>query len=155
MEIVGFAGRHAEDFRRLNEIWILQHFQLEEKDRRQLLDPVGEIIDPGGFIFVAEHEGAMVGCCAMLRMDDGGFELVKMTVAEDVRGQGVGRMLIDACLDRAKEEGASRLYLETNSALAPALHLYRVMGFEDCAPRESEYERCDVWMERRFGPDTP
>jgi len=155
MEIMGFSDRHAEDFRRLNEIWILQHFQLEEKDRRQLIDPQGEILAVGGFIFVAEHEGAVVGCCAMLRLEDGGFEVAKMTVAEDVRGQGVGRALMDACLDKAKAEGAGRLYLETNSKLAPAMHLYRAMGFKDCAPRQSDYERCDVWMERRFGPDTP
>ena len=154
MEIVGFTDRHAEDFRRLNEIWILQHFALEGKDRRQLLDPHGEIIGQGGFVFVAEHEGAVIGCCALLRIDEG-FEVAKMTVAEDIRGQGVGRMLMDACLDKAKEEGAPRLYLETNSRLAPTIRLYRAMRFEDCAARVSDYERCDVYMERRFSADRP
>ena len=45
---------------------------------------------------------------------------------------------------------ATRLYLETNSSLAPALGLYRAMGFKDLAPVESPYVRADVFMERRY-----
>ncbi len=79
-------------------------------------------------------------------MPDGGFEVIKMTVSEAARGSGLGRDLMQACIDRGRAVGAPRLYLETNSNLAPALVLYRAMGFADLPRQETPYARCDVWM---------
>ncbi|MDB5448950.1 MAG: histone acetyltransferase, partial [Phenylobacterium sp.] len=76
--------------------------------------------------------------------------VAKMTVSETLRGSGLGRRLMQRCIDAAAAEGAPRLYLETNSSLAPALALYRAMGFRDLAPRETPYARCDTWMELRL-----
>jgi putative acetyltransferase len=87
---------------------------------------------------------------ALMKMDDGGFELAKMTVSEDLRGSGLGRMLMQRCIEAGEELGATRLYLETNSGLAPALGLYRTMGFRDLAPAETPYVRADVFMERPY-----
>lgn len=154
MEIVEFRPEHATAFRTLNEAWISRHFTLEAKDREVLEDPEGKILQGGGKIFMALDEaGQAVGCVAMIRMADGGYEVAKMTVSEALRGSGLGRALMQRCLDAAAAESAPRLYLETNSSLAPALSLYRAMGFrelaaEDCPP--TPYARCDVWMERRL-----
>ena len=71
-----------------------------------------------------------------------------MTVTEAARGTGLGRRLMDHCVEAATAMGARRLYLETNSSLAPALSLYRASGFVDLPPRESPYARADVFMER-------
>ena len=148
MQIVEFEPRHAEAFRLLNEAWISRHFTLEPKDREVLEDPVGQILAKGGRIFMAEHEGRPVGCVALLKMADGGYEVAKMTVSEEARGSGLGRRLMERCIAAGVEDGAPRLYLETNSSLAPALALYRATGFRDLAPCDTEYARCDVWMER-------
>ncbi|MFN3585653.1 GNAT family N-acetyltransferase [Phenylobacterium sp.] len=150
VEIVEFEPRHAEAFRTLNEAWISRRFTLEAKDREVLNDPQGKIIDKGGRIFIAVRDGEPVGCVALIRMDDGGYEVAKMTVSEDVRGSGLGRRLMERCIEAGREAGAPRLYLETNSSLGPALGLYRAMGFRDLAPAETEYARCDVWMERPY-----
>lgn len=150
MEIVEFEPRHAEAFRVLNEAWISKYFTLEAKDREVLNDPQGKIIDKGGRIFMALQDGAAVGCVALLKMHDGGYEVAKMTVSEDLRGSGLGRQLMQRCIDAGAEMGARRLYLETNSGLGPALGLYRAMGFHDLEPCETEYSRCDVWMERPY-----
>ena len=83
-------------------------------------------------------------------MDDGGFELAKMAVADHAKGQGIGRKLIDRCIRAAREAGAHRIYLESNSALTPALTLYRSAGFVDLPPAPTPYARCDVWMELGF-----
>lgn len=152
MLITPFERRHAEAWRNLNEAWIAQHFAIEAKDRAVLDDPVGKIIDKGGQIFMAENEaGEAVGCVALIPMADGGFEVAKMTVVEAARGTGLGRRLMETCLEAATAAGAPRLYLETNSSLAPALGLYRAMGFVDLEPSmrpPTDYARCDVWMER-------
>jgi len=150
MEIVDFEPRHAEAFRVLNEAWISKHFVLEPKDREVLNDPQGKIIDKGGRVFMALRDGVAVGCVALLKMDDGGYEVAKMTVSEDLRGSGLGKLLMQRCIDAGAELGATRLYLETNSGLAPALGLYRAMGFKDLAPTDTPYVRADVFMERPY-----
>ena len=151
MRIVPFDTRHAAAWRDLNAAWISRHFALEAKDVATLDDPRGVILDPGGEIFMAEDAaGTAIGCVALIPMADGGYELAKMTVAESARGTGLGRALMQACLDRAAALGAPRLYLETNSSLAPALALYRSVGFVDLPPTATPYARCDVWMERRL-----
>ena len=150
MEIVEFEPGHAEAFRILNEAWISKYFTLEPKDREVLNDPQGKIIARGGRIFMALQDGVAVGCAALLKMPDGGYEVAKMTVSEDLRGSGLGRLLMQRCIDAGAEMGAPRLYLETNSSLAPALGLYRAMGFKDLAPADTEYARADVFMERPY-----
>ncbi|ODT88898.1 GNAT family N-acetyltransferase [Phenylobacterium sp. SCN 70-31] len=150
MEIVEFAPRHAEAFRTLNEAWISKHFAIEAKDREVLGDPQRKIVAPGGRIFMAMNGDEAVGCVALVKMADGGFEVAKMTVSEALRGSGLGRRLMQRCIDAGAEMGATRLYLETNSGLGPALALYRAMGFRDLAPAETPYARADVFMERRY-----
>ena len=153
MVIVDFEPRHAEAWRTLNEAWIRRWFTIEAKDRQVLDDPRGAILDRGGRIFMAEHNGEAIGCVALIPLPDGGLELAKMTVAEAARGTGLGRRLMQACVDAARAAGAPRLYLETNSALAPALALYRSTGFREVAPAEpSPYRRCDVCMELPLTP---
>ena len=135
MEIVEFEPRHAQAFQALNEAWISKYFVIEPKDREVLGDPQGKIIDKGGRVFMALKDGVAVGCAALLKMDDGGYEVAKMTVSETLRGSGLGRLLMQRCIDAGAEMGATRLYLETNSSLAPA---------------ETPYVRADVFMERPY-----
>lgn len=150
IQIVPFAPHHADAWRSLNEAWIERFFAIEPKDREALDDPGGKIIAKGGMIFIAERNGTPLGCAALLKMNDGGYELAKMAVADQAKGSGIGRKLIDACIAAARATGAHRVYLESNSALAPALNLYRSAGFVDLPPAPTPYARCDVWMELRF-----
>ena len=150
MEIVEFEPAHAAAFKALNEAWISKYFTLEAKDREVLGDPEGKIIAEGGRVFMAIQDGQPVGCAALLKMADGGYEVAKMTVSEALRGSGLGRLLMQHCIDAGAQMGATRLYLETNSSLAPALGLYRAMGFRDLAPAETAYARADVFMARAY-----
>ena len=150
MQIIDFEPRHAAAWRSLGEAWILGTFALEAKDREVLDDPQGKILAKGGRIFMAMHEGEAVGCVALLKMPDGGYEVAKMTVSETLRGSGMGRLLMQRCIEAGAEDAVPRLYLETNSGLAPALALYRATGFQDLAPTDTPYVRADVFMERRY-----
>ena len=148
MEIVEFQPAHAAAFKALNEAWIGKYFTVEPKDREVLEDPVGKIIARGGKIFMALQDGRAVGCAALIAMADGGYEVAKRTVSEELRGTGLGKQLMQACIDAGRALGAPRLYLETNSSLAPAIGLYRAMGFRHLDPVASDYARADVFMER-------
>lgn len=85
MRIIDYEPRHAEAWRTLNEAWITRWFAIEPKDRKALDDPEGAILAHGGRIFIAEDGEAAVGCVALAPMDDGGYEVAKMTVAEAAR----------------------------------------------------------------------
>ena len=57
-------------------------------------------------------------------------ELRLLAVAHEARGRGVGRALVEECIRRARESGATALGLHTSKSMAIAMDLYRRMGFE-------------------------
>ena len=56
--------------------------------------------------------------------------LEDLFVEADGRGSGLGRELVDAALERARARGCARIDLDANEANAPALALYRSVGFD-------------------------
>jgi len=152
VEIVPCGPEHYEAFRRLNEAWISRYFRMEPPDRRVLEAPQAEILDHGGHILVALVEGEPAGVCALLRVDEGTFELAKMAVAEHARGLGIGSRLGETAIATARSAGASRLILESNTILAPAIALYRKLGFTEVTGIPSEYSRCNIHMELSLTP---
>jgi putative acetyltransferase len=151
ISVVPFAPRHAAAFRDLNVAWINAHFQLEPKDLEILDRPQRSILGKGGAILIAEEEGVPVGCVALIpHGTDGTLELAKMAVAESHRGRGIGRLLLARAMAYARSGGATRLYLESNTQLAPALRLYESVGFRrvpESSAVASPYVRVDVAME--------
>ena len=145
-----FQDGDEEAFRRLNEEWITKYFALEEKDHYTLNHPRETILEKGGTIVFVTLDGEPVGCCALLNIAADEYEVAKMGVTESAKGLGLGRRVLTAAVDEARRRGAKRLYLETNHALAPAIHLYEVLGFTP-VPKErlkpSPYVRGDVYME--------
>jgi putative acetyltransferase len=141
-------------FRDLNVEWIERYFTLEPKDREMLEHPREKILDRGGRIFFAVRDGASIGCCALIAMGPGEFEVAKMAVAPSHRGGGIGRVLLEQVIAEARASGVTRLFLETNRKLAPAIRLYESVGFrhipaDQVAP--SPYARCDISMELYLG----
>ena len=83
-------------------------------------------------------------------MGPGEFEVAKMAVTLTSQGGGVGRQLLEKVVEEARVSGATRLYLETNHKLTPALRLYEAIGFRRLPPDRivaSPYARADVFME--------
>jgi len=149
--IIPFRPDHAAAWRSLNEDWLIAGgYVLEPKDQTVLGDPQGAILDRGGFIFIAERDGEPVGCCSLMAMADGGYEVGKMAVVEGARGLNLGWRLLEACETAARAASAPRLYLETNKAQTHAIALYHRFGFVDLPPRPSPYARADVWMEKQL-----
>lgn len=148
-----FQNGDEAAFRELNEAWIAKYFVIEEADRIVLEDPVGNILAVGGHIFMAVSDEVPVGCCALLPMEPGAFELAKMAVREDLRGHGIGRKVLEYTIAQARKLGIARLYLETNRKLANAIHLYESVGFQNVSPDQvitSPYARANVFMEMKL-----
>ena len=150
VEFRHFAPGDEAAFRELNEAWIGGHFVVEDKDREVLDDPVTHILRPGGALIMAVQDGVAIGTCALLAMEEGAFEVAKMTVAEQHRGLGVGRKLLAHVIEYARGNGAKRLYLETNNKLVNAIHVYESLGFRHLPAERvhpSPYARANVYME--------
>ena len=143
-------GEDGTAFRTLNEEWISRYFVLEPKDRETLGDPENTILRKGGRIFMVWTGGEAVGCVALIPMGDGVYELSKMAVSPAMRGQGIGRRLLEYAIGQARAMGASSLFLGSNSVLKNAVHLYESVGFSHVPPEklpEMHYARADVFME--------
>ena len=144
----GFRPGDEAAFRDINLEWIERFFAVEAKDRAVLDDPHTYILGPGGAILLAEEEGESIGVVSLVVMREGSVELAKMGVRPGAQGKGVGRMLVSAALAKARKMGMRRVYIETNSALGPALKLYRDAGFVPLPQMiASPYARADVQLE--------
>jgi ribosomal-protein-alanine N-acetyltransferase len=68
-------------------------------------------------------------------------EILTVGVSKDWQRLGIGRRLVEAMGRAAKKAEAHRLYLEVSVANAPALLLYKRLGFDECGRRTGYYER--------------
>ena len=152
---IGPASR-PEDllaFRTLNEEWITRFFTLEETDRQQLGDPVGQILAPGGQIFVVHLDGQAVGCVALRPDSERRIRGVEDGRFSSTAWRGIGRRLLTYTIEQARRLGANRLILGSSTKLGSAVHLYEQLGFRHLPPErrpELAYSRADVFMELDF-----
>ncbi len=141
---------HCSDFIRLNELWITEHFTLEEADRKLAEDPY-RIVREGGHILSLVENAKVVGVCALFRESPIRFQLARMAVDPLARGKGYGEILIQAAISKAREKGARTVYLLSNTVLAPAVALYRKHGFQTVSEGAHPlYARCNIVMELQF-----
>lgn len=149
VQIVEYQPKYQEAFRSLNEEWISTYFEMEEADYKALDNPKEYILDKGGRIFVALYHDEPLGVCALIKMNDRNydFEMAKMAVSPKAQGKSIGWLLGKKVADTARELGASKLYLESNTILKPAINLYYKLGFEKVAGHATPYKRCNIQME--------
>ncbi|WP_374949867.1 GNAT family N-acetyltransferase [Mucilaginibacter sp.] len=147
VQIVNYEPKYQPDFKRLNQEWITTWFKMETNDHKSLDHPDDYILSKGGHIYIALNHNEPVGACALIKMDNNMFELAKMAVSPKAKGKGIGYLLGSHCIDQAREMGADKLYLESNSILEPAIALYHKLGFKKITGTASPYERCNIQME--------
>lgn len=148
IKIIEFDLEYQNAFYELNKRWIQRYFTLEPADLKALTSPKEYILDNGGKILLAQTKnGDICGTVALIAMNPGVYELAKMAVDDNYQGLGIGEKLGYAAIEFAKSKGASKLFLESNRKLVPAIHLYTKLGFVEVESIASPYERCDIQME--------
>jgi GNAT superfamily N-acetyltransferase len=147
VEIVGYTDKYHADFRRLNLEWLDKYNLTESHDLQVLDNPQATILDRGGFIWLAKADDDIIGTAALVNEGHGIFELAKMSVTEKWQGRGISKLLLEACLKKAKGIGAKKLTLFSNHQLKNALRLYEKYGFKNVEVRNSPFATADVKME--------
>lgn len=105
--------------------------------------------------FVAEADGKILGGGGIFpteNLPEDTCELVKMYLLPESRGIGLGRTLIEKCLETAADFGFQQVYLETLDELHLALKIYAKFGFEYLkAPLgETKHFGCGLWMIKKL-----
>lgn len=81
-------------------------------------------------------------------LPEGVCELVKMYLDPIARGHGLGKRLIEASLDFARQYGYRQVYIETMPELEKAVSIYERFGFHhlDRAMGCTGHYGCSLWL---------
>jgi putative acetyltransferase len=98
----------------------------------------GDYAPPHGVLLLAYADQALAGCGAMRRLSDvdhaNACEMKRLFVRRAFRRFGLGRVLAQALMDRARGAGYSAMLLDTLDEMESARELYATLGFEEVAP---------------------
>ncbi len=106
---------------------------------------------PGSYYYVAIQDEKVIGGCGIFpteNLPQGTCELVKLYVAKEARGTGLGKQLMEQSMSWAKENGYTHVYLESMPELKKAVSIYEKVGFAplDHPLGNSGHDGCDIWM---------
>jgi putative acetyltransferase len=131
--VISIDDPRAEDIRELLERHLAFARSTTPPGQVYALDVDG-LADPAVSFFSYRIDGKALGVAALKRIDDEHAELKSMHTAEEARGRGVARALVDHLIAVARERGYRRLSLETGAgpAFEPARRLYASADFQPC-----------------------
>lgn len=100
--------------------------------------PADYVPPRGALLALRSDQDHMVGCCAMRPIDNGDYpnaaEMKRLFVLPEFRGCGLGRLLVEATLDVARQAGYDRVLLDTLTEMETARALYLDLGFIEIPP---------------------
>ena len=145
--IVGYEKKHQPYFEQFNRQWIEAWFTMEAVDEYVLTKPEKAILKDGGAILMALYDGAVAGTVGLRKVNATIYEFTKMAVGENFRRKGIAEALSYASFKKAKELGATKVILYSNTKNANAIKLYEKIGFKHLTVEPGVYERANVKME--------
>jgi GNAT superfamily N-acetyltransferase len=113
-----------------------------------LVDFPGCYGQPEGCMLLAKYDGKIAGCVGLRKVEDGICEMKRLFVRREYRRSGVGRALAEAVVEKAREMGYARMWLDT--VMEEAKALYYSMGFKDIEAYEFIPLDGTVYMELKL-----
>ena len=147
----------VEDPRTATARWCLSQYFAELNERfdagfdpaRSLYADTRVFSRPSGAFVVARVRGRAVGCGAVKFRGKLPAEFKRMWIARECRGLGLGKRLLDALENQAREAGARAVRLETNRTLTEAIAMYRQSGYVEIEPFNDE-PYAHHWFEKQL-----
>ena len=94
----------------------------------------GDYAPPDGRLLLAIINTVPVGCVALRRIDDRICEMKRLYTIPSIRGNGVGRFLVTAVIQVARNIGYEKMRLDTVPSMKSARHIYASVGFREIKP---------------------
>ena len=94
----------------------------------------GAYAPPTGCLLMALIDKEPAGCVALRRLDNAVGEMKRLFVLPEFQGQRLGRILVDAIIERAREMGYRQIRLDTLPSMERAISMYESLGFVDIEP---------------------
>ena len=91
-----------------------------------------------GVWLITEENGIPCGY-ALGSIVCGEAELYRIAVSKDFRRQGLGERLLASFIEKCRENGGEKIFLEVRSRNTPAISLYKKAGFEEISVRKGYY----------------
>ena len=145
-KISSYKKKYAHQFYLLNKDWISESWDLEDADLHDLLSPEKAIVKLGGEIFFIITNNIVIGTSAMIPHKNNKFELAKMTIKKEHRGNGLSKLLLNKCIEFAKIKNCNEIFLISNDSLKIARKLYDQYGFKQVPLNNQKYKRGNVKM---------
>jgi ribosomal protein S18 acetylase RimI-like enzyme len=145
--IVDYQPVHQPYFEKFNRQWIEADFTMEPVDEFVLTNPGEAILKDGGAILMALYDGEVAGTVGLRKVNDTVYEFTKMAVGENFRRRGIAEAISYATFEKAKQLGAEKVILYSNTKNEGAIKLYEKIGFTHLEPEKGVYARANVKME--------
>jgi GNAT superfamily N-acetyltransferase len=127
-----FIGWHRE--RHATDLAMIDGYFDPEAYEAELRSLPGDYAPPDGALLVAENAGRVAGCVALKRLGDDSCEMKRLFVDARQHGEGIGKALAQAIVERAKDLGYRRMMLDTGPKQVEAQSIYRSLGFRYVEP---------------------
>jgi|SRR3989344_2855412 len=114
---------------------------------KDLANIEGVYINNKGEFFVVTVDGKLVGMGALRNVDETTAEIKRMRVEPSLQGKGIGKLILDKLVERAKELGYKELVLDVAEIQEAARHLYESRGFLEIK-RGKQGGQETVWYQR-------
>ena len=131
----------TKSFYNLVSIYFREHLNSDMKDPELIYWTK----PPGVFLVATTESGKIVGCICYEQISADTVEMHRLAVDGKFRGLKIGRKLVQALNDTAKENGYDNMYLETSNAQINANKLYQKMEFKFLHFKSLDYPIMDYF----------
>jgi putative acetyltransferase len=120
---------------------------------KELANLPGHYAPPRGRLLLAKEADELAGCIALRQIEPGVSEIKRLFLRQEFRGQGLGRVLVEAIIEEARKIGYTRIRLDTlPDKMEKAVSLYRSIGFQEIAPYYENPVEGATFMELTLDP---
>jgi len=108
----------------------------------------GKYSPPDGILLLVKYDEKIAGCIALRKLETSICEMKRLFVRPDFRGHGIGKILCNELISRAKQIGYKKMRLDTiKEQMKDAIKLYKSYGFYEIKSYYHNPQEGVVYME--------
>jgi putative acetyltransferase len=138
--ILPFQPENQAEVKSLILAGLAEHWGTLDLTLNPDLNDIGSTYANAVFL-VVWHQGEIVGCGALVPRSNGTAEIVRMSVVAKMRRRHVGRQILEALVQHARDSGYQKVVLETTETWKEVIEFYLRFGF-----RITHYQDGDAYF---------